>query len=233
MSELEGENKVKDKNTIFDSSNIESKDKKELFTKVEGEEARKAAAEKASKAAHEKAVKEKAQEVENAEKLDKKLKKAEQESNNPSKKINNKILNFLFGGWHKWVLLALTIVIAGAIFFFINKTQNSDEAIFERDEAASVLADSKYSEAERQRLGGSFDNAKKVFEDALKGCNREEKIYLTVRYARYIAQHQYDSERAYALISGVESEAKTDLEREVIQNGYYYVEVYTGDKYEK
>lgn len=138
MSELEGENKVKDKNTIFDSSNIESRDKKELFTNIEGEAARKAAAEKAKakaeKTAHENAIKEKAQEIEDAEKLDKKLKKAEQESNNPGRK-NNKILNFFFGGWHKWVsVIFLLILVCLGIFLiiYVFAPKNSAERISEK-----------------------------------------------------------------------------------------------------
>lgn len=134
MSELEGENKVKDTNISFDSSEIEDKDKSELFTKIEGEEARRAAAERAAKSKHEKDIKEKAKEIEDAEKLDKKLKKAEQESNNPGRK-NNKILNFFFGGWHKWVsVIFLLILVCLGIFLiiYVFAPKNSAERISEK-----------------------------------------------------------------------------------------------------
>ncbi len=232
MSELEGENKVKDTNISFDSSEIEDKDKSELFTKIEGEEARKAAAERAAKSKHEKDIKEKAKEVEDSKKLDEKLKKAEKESKNYDGKKKNKILNFFFGGWRKWVVLLvflLIVVVAVVVFYQFN---NSDSAIKKRDEAASSLAQDKYREAEAKRLAGSFDDAKKVFESAIANCSREEKIYLTVEYAKYIAKYQYKAIEAYALIEGVESDARTDMEKDIIAGSYSLIQTYTGIEHE-
>jgi hypothetical protein len=225
MSEL-GSNKGQDedKNTpIFDSSELEAKQKADHFANIEDVEARKKEAERKAREAEKKA------EAEHEGAVREAAKKADKEARGSK----GGIWNLLFGGWHKWVTIAIICILVVGLIFALCRISGGDESFNSRDEAAKSLAQEKYEEAESKRLGGSFEEAKKVFEDSIEKCSREEKIYLTVEYAKYIAKHQYKAIEAYALIDGIRADAKTDAEKDAINAGYYLIEVYTGVAHEE
>lgn len=228
MSEL-GQNEGQEQNektTFFDSAKISEKKDVEHFSNVEGAEERARAAERARKAAEKEAAEVHAADVRAA---------AEQMKKAEDKQAGKKggILGFLFGGWHKIVtIVVLLVLVAGGVFLLMHSSGESDEAIAERGRSAAARAQAIYDEAEGIRLDGTYEEAKKKFEDALVDCNREEKIYITVRYAEYVAFIGQDSEAAYALIDSVKNETKTDQEKECVSNGLRSVEMYTGVEYE-
>ncbi len=225
MSEL-GSNNGQDENKntpIFDSSELETKQKADHFANVEGVEAREKEAERKTKEVEKKAENEHKEAVKEA------AKKADKEARGSK----GGIWNLLFGGWHKWVTIVIICILVVGSIFMLCRIGSGDESVNNRDEAANSLAQEKYKEAESKRLGGSFEEAKKVFEDSIEKCSREEKIYLTVEYAKYIAKHQYKAIEAYELIDGVRADAKTDAEKDAIDAGYYLIEVYTGVAHEE
>ena len=216
MSELgtnQGQNEDKN-DPVFDSSKLSGKQNTEHFTNIKGAEARAKAeekakidAKKAADAAHQK-------DVRNAVK------------ENTTKKG---AIYFLFAGWHKIVtIIAILLILAGVGFLIFNSIQGSESAIAERDSAAMLRAQEVYVEAENVRLAGSYDDAKQKFEDALKKCNREEKIFITAKYAEYVASMEYDSDAAYAMLDNVKSETKNETEEQYISVAYSNVKVYTG-----
>lgn len=228
MSEL-GQNEGQEQNektTFFDSAKISEKKDVEHFSNVEGAEERAKAAERARKAAEKEAAEVHAADVRAA---------AEQMKKAEDKQAGKKggILGFLFGSWHKIVtIMVLLVLVVGGAFLLTHSSGESDEAIAERGRSAAARAQAIYDEAEGIRLDGTYEEAKKKFEDALVDCNREEKIYITVRYAEYVAFIGQDSEAAYALIDSVKNETKTDQEKECVSNGLRSVEMYTGVEYE-
>lgn len=229
MSEL-GQNEGQEQNektTFFDSAKISEKKDVEHFSNVEGAEERAKAAERARKAAEKEAAEVHAADVRAAAEQ---MKKAEDKQSGKK----GGILGFLFGGWHKWVtfLVVLLVLVVGGVFLLMYSSGESDEAIAERGRSAAARAQTIYDEAERIRLDGTYEEAKKKFEGALVDCNREEKIYITVRYAEYVAFIGQDSEAAYALIDSVKNDTKTDQEKECVSNGLRSVEMYTGVEYE-
>ena len=228
MSEF-GQNEGQEQNekaTFFDSAKISEKKDVEHFSNVEGAEERAKAAERARKAAEKEAAEVHAADVRAAAEQ---MKKAEDKQSGKK----GGILGFLFGGWHKIVtIVVLLVLVAGGVFLLMHSSGESDEAIAERGRSAAARAQAIYDEAEGIRLDGTYEEAKKKFEDALVDCNREEKIYITVRYAEYVAFIGQDSEAAYALIDSVKNETKTDQEKECVSNGLRSVEMYTGVEYE-
>ena len=228
MSEL-GQNEGQEQNekaTFFDSAKIPEKKDVEHFSNVEGAEERAKAAERARKAAEKEAAEVHAADGRAAAEQ---MKKAEDKQ--AGKKGGS--LGFLVGGWHKIVaIMVLLMLVVGGVFLLMHSWGESDEAIAERGRFAAARAQAIYDEAEGIRLDGTYEEAKKKFEDALVDCNREEKIYITVRYAEYVAFVGQDSEAAYALINSVKNETKTDQEKECVSNGLRSVEMYTGVEYE-
>ena len=222
MSESgQNEGQEQDKNTpFFDSAKITDKKDVEHFANVEGAEERARKAEQAKKAAEKEAQEVHAADVRAASEQ---LKKQE----NGGKKGG--IVGFLFGGWHKIVtIVVLLILVAGGIFLAIRSIPESEEAKLEKDKAAIEYAQNIYTEAEEVRLGGSYDDAKKKFEDALVNCSREEKIFITIKYAEYIAFIEYDAGTANLMIDEIENMVQTDIEKEYINTGRLNVEQYSG-----
>jgi len=216
----------------FDSAKIADKERVEQFTQISGEKERLAAAERAKKEAERKQEAAREARIEQAIET----RKFEQKSEKIERRERNVLYRIFWSGWHKIVTIVLLVVAVAAIFLapiIFDGIRNSSGAIEKRDEEASALSERKYREAEEKRLGGSFEDAKKVFLDALEKCNREEKIFLTIEYAKYIAKYQYDSSFAYSLLEGVEPEIKNDREKKAIESGFYLIEVFTGDEYEK
>lgn len=225
MSEL-GSKKGQSENKnapVFDSSELETKQKTDHFTNVKDAEARKKEAERKAKEVEKK--------VENEHK--EAVKEAAKKADKEARHSKGGIRNLLFGGWRKWATIAVICILVVSSIFALCLISGGDESVNSRDEAANSLAQEKYKEAELKRLDGSFEEAKKVFEDSIEECSREEKIYLTVEYAKYIAKHQYKAIEAYALIDGIRMDAKTDAEKDAIDAGYYLIEVYTGVAHEE
>lgn len=222
MSEL-GQNEGQEQNekaTFFDSVKISEKKDVEHFSNVEGAEERAKAAERARKAAEKEAAEVHAADVRAA---------AEQMKKAENKQAGKKggILGFLFGGWHKIVtIVVLLALLVGGVFLVIRNIPESEEAKIEKDYAAMDYAQSIYLEAEEIRLGGSYEDAKLKFEEALKNCSREEKIFITIKYAEYIADIEYNGEVANSMISDIESITETELEKEYIKGAYNVIEVY-------
>lgn len=221
MSELGSKKgQSENKNTpIFDSSELETKQKTDQFVNVKDAEARKKEAERKAKEVEKKAENEHKEAVKEA------AKKASKEVRGSK----GGILNLLFGGWHKIVAISLLLVLlVGCGWLIFTKTNDSENAIKERDSSAILYAQRVYSEAEDARLAGSYKEAKKKFEEALADSNREEKIFISVKYAEYIASMEYDSETAYRLLDEAKTISKTEVEEQYINTGYLNVEMYTG-----
>lgn len=224
MSEL-GQNEGQEQNekaTFFDSAKISEKKDVEHFSNVEGAEERVKAAERARKAAEKEAAEVHAADVRAA---------AEQMKKAEDKQAGKKggILGFLFGGWHKWVtIVVIPAIIAGAVLLIFKSIPESEEKILERDDLAIERAQMIYVEAEKVRLGGSYEDAKVKFEEALKDCNREENIFITIKYAEYIASMEYDRKTADSMLDSVEGLVQTEIEKEYILVGRGNVKQYSG-----
>lgn len=224
MSEL-GQNEGQEQNekaTFFDSAKISEKKDVEHFSNVEGAEERAKAAERARKAAEKEAAEVHAADVRAA---------AEQMKKAEDKRAGKKggILGFLFGGWHKIVTIVVILaIIAGAVPLIFKSIPESEEKILERDDLAIERAQMIYVEAEKVRLGGSYEDAKVKFEEALKDCNREENIFITIKYAEYIASMEYDRKTADSMLDSVEGLAQTEIEKEYILVGRGNVKQYSG-----
>ena len=224
MSEL-GQNEGQEQNekaTFFDSAKISEKKDVEHFSNVEGAEERAKAAERARKAAEKEAAEVHAADVRAA---------AEQMKKAENKQAGKKggILGFLFGGWHKWVtVVAILAIVAGAVLLIFKSIPESEERILERDNLAIERAQMIYVEAEKVRLGGSYEDAKAKFEEALKDCNREENIFITIKYAEYIASMEYDRKTADSMLDSVEGLVQTEIEKEYILVGRGNVKQYSG-----
>lgn len=224
MSEL-GQNEGQEQNekaTYFDSAKISEKKDVEHFSNVEGAEERAKAAERAKKAAEKEAAEVHAADVRAA---------AEQMKKAEDKQAGKKggILGFLFGGWHKIVTIAvILVIIAGGVSLIFKSIPESEEKILERDDLAIERAQMIYVEAEKVRLGGSYEDAKVKFEEALKDCNREEKIFITIKYAEYIASMEYDRKTADSMLDSVEGLVQTEIEKEYVLVGRGNVKQYSG-----
>lgn len=224
MSEL-GQNEGQEQNekaTFFDSAKISEKKDVEHFSNVEGAEERAKAAEHARKAAEKEAAEVHAADVRAA---------AEQMKKAENKQAGKKggILGFLFGGWHKIVTIAvILVIIAGGVSLIFKSIPESEEKILERDDLAIERAQMIYVEAEKVRLGGSYEDAKVKFEEALKDCNREEKIFITIKYAEYIASMEYDRKTADSMLDSVEGLVQTEIEKEYVLVGRGNVKQYSG-----
>lgn len=224
MSEL-GQNEGQEQNekaTFFDSAKISEKKDVEHFSNVEGAEERAKAAERARKAAEKEAAEVHAADVRAAAEQ---MKKAEDKQTGK----RGGILGFLFGGWHKWVTIVVILaIIAGAVLLIFKSIPESEEKILERDNLAIERAQMIYVEAEKVRLGGSYEDAKVKFEKALKDCNREENIFITIKYAEYIASMEYDRKTADSMLDSVEGLAQTEIEKEYVLVGRGNVKQYSG-----
>lgn len=222
MSELgskEGQGQD-EKTPFFDSSKISDKKATEHFANVEGAAERAKQAERARIAAEKEAREVHAADIRAASEQMKKAQKAES-----GKKGG--IAKFLFGGWHKIVTIVILLaLVAGGVFLVIRNIPESEEVKLEKDRAAQELAQSIYVEAEDIRLDGSYEDAKKKFEDALNNCSREEKIFITTKYAEYIAFMEYDAETANSMVDGVATSAETDLEKESVEDAYNMIGLY-------
>lgn len=224
MSEL-GQNEGQEQNekaTFFDSAKISEKKDVEHFSNVEGAEECAKAAERARKAAEKEAAEVHAADVRAAAEQ---MKKAEDKQTGK----RGGILGFLFGGWHKIVTIVVILaIIAGAVPLIFKSIPESEEKILERDDLAIERAQMIYVEAEKVRLGGSYEDAKVKFEEALKDCNREENIFITIKYAEYIASMEYDRKTADSMLDSVEGLAQTEIEKEYILVGRGNVKQYSG-----
>ena len=225
MSELgskEGQGQD-EKTPFFDSSKITDKKATEHFSNVEGAAERARQAERARIAAEKEAREVHTADIRAASEQMKKAQKAE------SRKRGG-IVKFLFGGWHKIVTIIIILaLIAGGIFLIVKNTPESEEVKLEKDMAALDFAQSIYVEAEDIRLSESYQGAKQKFEDALNDCSREEKIFITIRYAEYIAFMEYDAETANSMVESVEAIAETELEKDSVRSAYLIIESYTED----
>lgn len=224
MSEL-GQNEGQEQNektTFFDSAKISEKKDVEHFSNVEGAEERAKAAERARKAAEKEAAEVHAADVRAAAEQ---MKKAEDKQTGK----RGGILGFLFGGWHKIVTIAvIPVIIAGGVSLIFKSIPESEEKILERDDLAIERAQMIYVEAEKVRLGGSYEDAKVKFEEALKDCNREENIFITIKYAEYIASMEYDRKTADSMLDSVEGLVQTEIEKEYVLVGRGNVKQYSG-----
>jgi len=224
MSELEGENKVKDKNISFDSGKIESKDKSKLFTKIEGEEARKAAAERARKSAHDKEVREKAEEIENSEKLERKLKKAEQESKTGNYTKNKKRIKIV-------VIVAIILVILCICGYFAIKLlkQYSENQRLENDRKAESYSLNIYTKAKEKQVNESLGVARDFFEQEIDKASEEQKVYLYIYYATFVAEKTNDSIRAKEFLEKAMSLARNDTEIDAVKAAYSSISLILND----
>ena len=230
MSELEGENKVKDTNISFDSSKIEDNDKSELFTKIEGEEARKAAAERAAKSKHEKDIKEKAKEVEDSKKLDEKLKKAEKESKNYDGKKKNKFLEFFFGGWHKWVFVAVILIVLLLVivaFYFLKDRRTAVERASEKVEAFKSSC-----ESEKQENGFCFSSVGDLENYIENENDQDAKTELLKNYEEYVMSEFGDAGRVKAFLDRNIPEKLSDQNRQTLCDVYSNL-YYESDNWEE
>ena len=213
MSELgsnEGQGQEQ-KTPFFDSSKISDKKDVEHFSNVEGAAERAKAAERARKAAEKEAQEVHAADIRAASEQLKKEEKGE-------KKSKKKIIVFV-------IILAILAALGVLGAWLIGKS--AENARNEKDSAAIELAQSIYVEAEDIRLGGSYDDAKRKFEDALQSSTREEKIFITIKYAEYVAFLEYDESAAKSLIGKIEGQVQTEIEKEYLETGKRNIELYT------
>lgn len=182
MSEL-GSNQGQDENKntpVFDSANLAEKQKAEHFANVEGNEARAKQAERQAEAVKKKAEAAHANEI-------KKVAKKEVGGSKGG------ILNFLFGGWHKWVFIALTLAICAVavLLYVVSNTSVVDEHNAEekienfKNECDNISLEGDYCFEALEDIEGYIENEK----------NFDIKIKLLKEYEEYVMLEYGDYSR--------------------------------------
>ena len=214
MSEL-GSNQGQDENKntpVFDSANLAEKQQAEHFTNVEGNEARAKAAERQAEAVKKKAEAAHANEIKKA---------AKKEAGG----YKGGILNFLFGGWHKWVFIALIIIVAFCIVFFVTKKNTGNEVVDKNsiekygDELTEKVRQSKWD----REVYLSAVNEFRAKRDSAK--DQEEAFYYGFYYARFIYDTSISTNDGKIAFSEIPE--KDDISNEdACDLKYLYLKVY-------
>lgn len=198
MSEL-GSKKGQSENKnapVFDSSELETKQKTDHFVNVKDAEARKKEAERKAKEVEKKAENEHKEAVKEA------VKKADKEARHSK----GGILGFLFGGWHKWVVVTtILIVIVLVIVMLMTSLKREDT-----DKPAG-RAETVYEEALKTANYESYNPdyylGEKVIVDAISSStNDEEKALLRIALARYYSEMYGNYGEAIKMLDEIEKE---------------------------
>ncbi len=185
MSEL-GSNKGQDedKNTpIFDSSELEAKQKADHFANIEDVEARKKEAERKTKAAEKKAEEEHRSAVKAV------AKKADKEARGSK----GGIWNLLFGGWHKWVTIVVLMVVLsviGAVCYF-----SKNGTISEQQAEKKVESFKESCSSESLESGYCFNALEDLEKYISNEKNLDTKVGLLKEYEKYVMSEYGDAGR--------------------------------------
>lgn len=201
MSEL-GQNEGQEQNektTFFDSAKISEKKDVEHFSNVEGAEERARAAERARKAAEKEAAEVHAADVRAA---------AEQMKKAEDKQAGKKggILGFLFGGWHKWVVVAIIFVVAVlAIVMLVTSLRREDTD--KTDGRVATVYEEALKTANYESYNPDYYLGEKVIVDAIgSSMNDEEKALLRIALARYYSDMYGNYGEAIKMLDEIEKE---------------------------
>lgn len=219
---------------VYHAEDIDQKDNNELFVKVEGGERRKREKARKEAAKNKKILREASRKVRHRGGASKEVREAEEKLKREQSKIGaenfrqqsrgrlKKFFGFIWGGWHKWVVIATPLVIASIVLLSIFViapliSAHMENAAKDADAKAAEVVPTIREEADNTLINGEgdgndYDRAKKVFEDKIASGNREEKIYTYLSYAEFIQQYTNDVEDALAKFAEAEKLLKTDRE---------------------
>lgn len=224
MSEL-GSKKGQSENKnapVFDSSELETKQKTDHFVKGELADKRQTALKQAEKA--------KERQAKDARKAEFRAElKAQKKQEAEAKKTKNKIAYVLFWGWHKFITILIVAGILLTVFLIANNTstkQNNDTSLEKAEERIATFEMDCVSEDEES---GYCSNSLDEFEEYIKQeSNTEAKVRLLEEYEEYVMREYGDSERVRKLL---DSNIPTDLD-ETQRNKlcYAYKKLYYSSK---
>ena len=210
----------------FDSTEI-GKNKTEYFVNVEGEEERKRAYIEQRKKEISEAKKnvEKAKldakRRENAHKRAQKRQASQEKRRTRIKKVNN----FLFAKKRKYIsipIIVLIVAILIAIPFFIHHVQEeqriqaeSDELVAERTRTGNSAQKIKDEADAMIKENGlkAWDDATKLFEEALENASDSEKIPIAIRYTSFLYEYNKDPEECILILERYLDLAEDDVHR--------------------
>lgn len=214
MSEL-GSNQGQDENKntpVFDSANLAEKQKAEHFTNVEGNEARAKQAERQAEAMKKKAEAARTNEV-------KKAAKKEVSGNKKTKKKTTIIA----------VAIVIGVLLAGFLWvWFIGG--GAERNRLSNDAEAKEYALDVYREIEDVQSDQSLDQACEKMESIIDNASEEQKVYLSMYYAEFLAVETSDAISARKWLEKAESYSKNDNELNDVKNEYAKIAMLLGDE---
>lgn len=193
----EGQEKDIENGVAFDSANIGKKKKATQFTIIEGAEERARAAQIAKVAAEREAQELHQADIEAASLRQKQAEEAERQA-------RGGIAYKLFGGWRKWLWLAiLLIAIAATVYFvFFNKKPEVKKSA---KEEAKALYDEQLAKIDRNNLEESYVSARDLMEEKWNSADDDEsKFWYGYYYAYFMRDSIYDEQAAYNILSSLE-----------------------------
>ena len=161
----------------FDSANIGKKKKAVQFTEIEGAEERAKAAEKAKIAAEKEAEELHQAEVEAAS-------ARQAKAEDQARLEKGGLLYRLFGGYRKWITLAIFLLIAAGIVGFI-WWKNRKVELSPR-EAAKALYDEQIAAVDEKHFLDTYIPAREKMGAAWKDADNESKMWYGFYYAMFV-----------------------------------------------
>lgn len=178
----------------FDSANIGKKKKAVQFTEIEGAEERAKAAEKAKIAAEKEAEELHQAEVEAAS-----ARQAKAEDRARLEKGG--LLYRLFGGYRKWITLAIFLLIAAGIVGFI-WWKNRKVELSPR-EAAKALYDEQIARVNDNDFENTYPPARDAMEQAWLEATGDGKFWYAYYYALMLRDTGLDEGKALSVVRGM------------------------------
>lgn len=216
MSEL-GSKKGQSENKnapVFDSSELETKQKTDHFVNGELADKRQTALKQAEKA--------KERQTKDARKAEFRAElKAQKKQEAEAKKTNNKIVYVLFWGWHKFITILIVAGILLTVFLIANNTstkQNNDTSLEKAEERIATFEMDCVSEDEES---GYCSNSLDEFEEYIKQeSNTEAKVRLLSEYEKYVMKEYGDSGRAKTFLDENIPSGYDEQQREILCQAY-------------
>lgn len=215
MSEL-GSKKGQSENKnapVFDSSELETKQKTDHFVNVKDAEARKKEAERKAKEVEKKAENEHKEAVKEA------AKKADKEAQS-ARKGKRLII---------WVAVIVIICILAFGIFALIKWGRAEKTV-KSDEAAQEYALDIYRDINKIQATESLSAAREKMESVIDGATPEQKVYLSMYYAEFLASKTGDEILAREWLEKAESFCKNEKESADVRSEYANIAMIVGNE---
>ena len=198
MSEL-GSKKGQSENKnapVFDSLELETKQKTDHFVNVKDAEARKKEAERKAKEVEKKAENEHKEAV----------KEAAKKANKEVRGSKGGIRNLLFGGWHKWVVIVIILIIIALVIVMLMTSLKREDTDKPAGRAETVYEEALKT-ANYESYNPDYYLGEKVIVDAISSStNDEEKALLRIALARYYSEMYGYYGEAIKMLDEIEKE---------------------------